>query len=61
MGEEKKFPTINKKLIQVLKEIYPDKIPQRYVDSYELGILVGQQQVIQKLEAEREYQERESL
>ncbi len=51
------FPTISKKLIECLKEVFPDNLPTNYVDSYELGVLVGQQNVIRKLEAEKLYQD----
>jgi len=36
-------------LIQWLDAAYPDKIPTSRVDSYELGILVGQRILIEQL------------
>ena len=53
----KKYPQITDLLIEVLERDFPDKLPKNFKDMYELGILIGQQKVIDKLKAEKEYQE----
>ena len=53
----KEYPQITDLLIEVLERDFPDKLPKNFKDMYELGILIGQQQVIDKLKAEKEYQE----
>ena len=53
----KEYPLITDILIEVLERDFPDKLPRTYKDNYELGILVGQQQIIDKLKAEKAYQE----
>ena len=54
----KEYPLISDLLIEVLDRDFPDKLPREYKDNYELGILIGQQQVIDKLKAEKQYQEK---
>lgn len=51
------YPKISDKLIECLKRDFPDSLPRKYQDSYELGILIGQQLVIDKLKAEKSYNE----
>lgn len=53
----KEYPLISDLLIEVLDRDFPDKLPREYKDNYELGILIGQQQVIDKLKTEKKYQE----
>jgi hypothetical protein len=53
----KEYPQITDLLIEVLERDFPNKLPKNFKDMYELGILIGQQQVIDKLKAEKEYQE----
>ena len=53
----KEYPTITDLLIEILERDFPNKLPKNFKDMYELGILIGQQQVIDKLKAEKEYQE----
>lgn len=54
---EKTYPPISDKLIECLEKDYPDKLPRNYKDSFELGILIGQQQIIDKLRIEKAYNE----
>ena len=54
----KEYPQISDLLIEVLERDFPDKLPKNFKDMYELGILIGQQQVIDKLKAEKQYQEK---
>lgn len=51
------YPNISDKLIECLEKDFPNKLPTKYVDSYELGVLVGIQKVIEKLKAEKAYNE----
>ena len=53
----KEYPQIDDLLIECLERDFPDKLPKNFKDMYELGILIGQQKVINKLKAEKEYQE----
>lgn len=53
----KEYPTITDLLIEVLEQDFPDKLPRDYKDNFELGVLIGQQQVIDKLKTEKIYQE----
>lgn len=39
----------SKYILDFLEELYPDKLPVRQVSEYELGILVGQRQLIEVL------------
>lgn len=55
--KEKTYPAISDKLIECLERDYPDKLPRSFKDSYELGILIGQQQIIDKLRIEKAYNE----
>lgn len=53
------YPKISDKLIECLTKDFPDNIPRKYIDSYELGIITGQQQVIDKLKFEKNFNEHE--
>ena len=55
--EKPRYPLIEDYLIQVLKEDFPDKLPEKEIDKFELGFLIGQQSVIKKLEFECREQE----
>lgn len=57
MEKLKEYPQISDLLIEVLERDFPNKLPKDYIDKYELGVLIGQQQVIDKLKTEKEYQE----
>ncbi len=50
------YPEINELLIKKLKEDFPNQLPQKEISSYELGYLIGQQSIINKLEFEMENQ-----
>lgn len=54
------YPTISDKLIEALNTDFPNELPKEYVTEFELGILLGQRQVIDKLICEKEYNEKES-
>ena len=49
------YPFIPDKLIECLRADFPNVLPRKFIDAYELGILVGQQQVIDKLTAEKSF------
>lgn len=51
------YPYINSKLIDKLKIDFPNILPDRYINDYELGFLIGQQSIIKKLEFELKEQE----
>lgn len=53
----KDYPIIDDLLIECLKRDYPNQLPKDYVDKYELGVLIGQQQIIDRLITEKMYQE----
>ena len=55
------YPKISNKLIECLERDFPDRLPRKYQDNYELGILIGQQMVIDKLKNEKNYNEKDSL
>ena len=59
--EEKTYPPITDRLIECLERDYPNTIPKTYIDSFELGVLIGQQQVIDKLRVEKAYNEELAL
>ena len=54
---QKGYPEISDRLIECLKEDFPDRLPRKFKSVYELGILVGQQQVIDKLLSEKMFSE----
>ena len=39
----------NSLIMKYLEEAYPNKLPHAKIDDFELGILVGQQMLIEKL------------
>jgi len=51
------YPKISNRLIECLERDFPDKLPRNYQDKFELGVLIGQQQVIDKLKSEKHYNE----
>lgn len=55
--KEELYPTISNKLINRLKRDYPDILPTGYISEFELGRLIGKQDIIKKLEHEKEYSE----
>lgn len=55
------YPLISDKLIDCLVRDFPDRLPRNFKNMYELGILIGQQQVIDKLKAEKQYNETKDL
>lgn len=55
------YPIISNKLIQCLERDYPDKLPRAYKDNYELGILIGQQMIIDRLKVEKKFNEEKNL
>lgn len=55
------YPVISDKLIEALERDYPDKLPRNHKDDYELGILIGQQMVIDKLKIEKKFNEEKDL
>lgn len=58
---DKNFPLITDKLINCLVTLYPDKLPLNQITDFQLGVLIGQQQVINKLKSEKELQENNEL
>lgn len=55
------YPKISDRLIKCLQRDFPDKLPRKYTDSFELGVLAGQQIVIDKLLSEKEYNETDAI
>ena len=52
------YPMISDKLTKCLERDFPDKLPDdKYVDGYNLGFLIGQQSIINKLKSEKNYNE----
>lgn len=47
--KEQNYPPVSDILVKCLNRDFPDKVPRKEINLYELGILVGQQQVIDKL------------
>lgn len=58
--QQTKYPAISDELIKSLQADYPNTIPLKYVDDYEQGKLAGQQEVINKLIAEKTFNENEA-
>lgn len=54
-NEEIIFPYIEDNLIKALELTYPNTLPTKEISPYELGILIGQQRVIDKLKYEKSY------
>lgn len=59
--EEKTYPTITDELIKALEKDFPNTLPKTFIDKYELGVLIGQQQVIEKLKIEKKFNEELNL
>lgn len=55
------YPIISDALIEKLKADFPNKLPTKEVNSFELGRLIGQQDIIDKLTMEKFYNEQASL
>lgn len=54
---ETKYPIITDELITALKTDFPNVLPTKYINDFELGKLLGQQEIINKLIAEKEFNE----
>jgi len=52
------YPEISDKLIECLERDFPDKLPRQKISEYELGVLTGRMDVIDKLKFEKDYNER---
>lgn len=50
------FPGVPKPLLDRLKEIFPDQLPTNFVNPFETGRLIGQQDVLRKLKHEFDQQ-----
>ena len=59
--ENYNYPIIEDKLIDCLKRDYPNCLPEDLLTDFELGRLIGQQDVIKKLIAEKQYNEEERI
>ena len=57
MENKENYPKISDRLIEMLEMDFEDKLPRTYKTEFELGILIGQQQVIDKLKIEKRYNE----
>ena len=57
MNTQKEYPQISDLLIEVLERDFPNRLPKHFKNIYELGILIGQQKVIDKLKTEKQYQD----
>lgn len=53
------YPVITDELINCLQRDFPNKLPTTSIDNFELGRLVGQQDILEKLLAEKNYNENE--
>lgn len=53
------YPPISNELIKCLQDDFPDKLPREHLSDFELGKLVGHQELIEKLIAEKDYNENE--
>ena len=54
------YPSISDKLIECLERDYPNVLPNKYISEFELGIKIGEQNVIKKLKFEKGYNEHEA-
>lgn len=57
MKKENNYPNISNKLLECLIRDFPNELPNHYVNDFQLGVLIGQQQVIDKLKAEKLFNE----
>lgn len=53
------YPIIDDRLIEVLQIDFPDKLPRQQLNDFELGKLVGHQELIDKLIFEQKYTRKE--
>lgn len=51
------YPDVSDLLIKKLQDDFPNKLPKHEITPYELGRLVGQQEVIEKLIVEQQITE----
>lgn len=56
--DKNNYPAISDELINVLKRDFPNQLPQKEISLFELGRLLGQQNVVDKLIFEKEYNEK---
>lgn len=61
MDNKNNYPAISDALIEVLKRDYPNKLPDRDISAFELGRLIGQQDVVDKLIFEKNFNETNTL
>lgn len=57
MKKENNYPNISNKLLECLIRDFPNELPNHYVNDFQLGVLIGQQQVIDKLKTEKKFNE----
>ena len=55
------YPHISDKVIKCLQNDFPNQLPKKKITEFELGVLVGNQQVIDKLIFEKERSENRDL
>jgi hypothetical protein len=58
INKEYDYPEISDRLIECLDRDFPDKLPRQQLTEFELGMLVGRMNVIDKLKLEKEYNEK---
>jgi len=49
------YPIIYNILIESLERDFPNKLPEKQISDYDLGFLIGQQDIINKLKFEQKY------
>ena len=54
MNNENYYPLITDKLLQALERDFPNELPKKQISEFELGVLIGHQQVIDKLKFEKD-------
>lgn len=52
MQPHNKYASLEQVIIDALMEDFPNKLPEKEISNFELGRLLGQQDVINKLKAE---------
>lgn len=57
--ENYNYPNIEDKLITCLIRDYPNILPENQLNDFELGRLIGQQDIIKRLKSEKKYNEEE--
>lgn len=55
------YPIITDELINCLFKDFPNQLPEKEISEFELGRLIGQQDIINKLIREKEYNENNVL